>query len=154
MQGIERNSWHGRLFAWSYSAFDQQVPKQFDIWLYGTTVLGALVFLACGAVICIILNIGTIPFGVFVEPIWRPDARFRRLAFPGGIPIISVALPILLAYAGWCTWVARGPIYAIAPFVLTAAMGFSLLGCFVVFNRLRRRLAPLSFAVGESGDDR
>jgi hypothetical protein len=144
MSTVNVKSWHGQLFEWSYSAFDQQPPQQFDLWLYVVTVAGAVVFLACAVLICIVLNIGTIPFGVFVEPIWRADARFRRLTFPGGIPIISVALPFWLAIATWHTWVTRGIALALGPFVVTAGLGFALLACFVFFNRARRRLPTLS----------
>lgn len=144
MKAIDGNSWHGQLFVWSYSAFYQKPPREFDLWLYCATVLGAIVFLACAFLICIVLNIGTILFGVFVEPIWRVDARFRRLAFPGGIPIISVALPILLAFAAWHNWLTHGIAQTLAPFVITAVLGFALLGCFVLFNRMRRKLQRLS----------
>lgn len=144
MTEINAKSWHGRLFDWSYFAFGQKPPGQFDLWLYCVTVLGAIVFLASAFLICVVLNIGTIPFGVFVEPIWRPDARFRRLAFPGGIPVISIALPFWLAIATWQTWVTRGVALALGPFVVTAVLGFALLACFVVFNRWRRKLPGLS----------
>jgi hypothetical protein len=144
MKVIDTNSWHGRLFVWSYSAFGQKPPREFDLWAYGVTVLGAVGFLASGVLICIVLNIGTIPFGVFVEPIWRDDARFRRLTFPGGIPIISVALPFWLALATWHTWQTRGIAEAVGPFVFTTVLGFALLAVFVLSNRLRRKAPQLS----------
>jgi hypothetical protein len=144
MTAIDGNSWHGRLFIWSYSAFNQAPPRQFDFWLYCGTVLGAVIFLACGVIICIVLNIGTLPFGVLVEPIWRDDARFRRLTFPGGIPIISVALPFWLALAMWHTFVTRGFVEMVGPFVFTAALGFGLLAAVVILNRMRRRLSKLT----------
>jgi hypothetical protein len=144
MSTVDAKSWHGRLFEWSYAAFGQQPPAQFDLWLYVVTVAGAAGFLACAVVICIVLNIGTLPFGVFVEPMWQADARFRRLTFPNGIPIIAVALPFWLAIATWHTWVTRGIALALGPFLVTAALGFALLACFVFFNRARRRLPTLS----------
>jgi hypothetical protein len=143
MKNIDATCWHGRLFVWSYSAFGQQPPEKFDAWLYCATVLGAAVFLGCGVVICVVLNIGTIPFGVFVEPIWRTNARFRRLTFPGGIPIISVALPFWLAIATWHAWVTRGTVDALGPFVFTAALGFALLAIVVSLNKMRRKLSKL-----------
>lgn len=144
MKAIDRNTWHGRLFVWSYSAFNQRPPQQFDLWLYAGTVLGAILFIACGLVICLVLNIGTLPFGVFVEPIWRDDARFRRLTFPGGIPIISVALPFWLALATWHTFMTRGLVEAIGPFIFTAGLGFALLAGVVILNRARRKLSKLT----------
>ena len=151
MTAIDGNSWHGRLFVWSYSTFDQKPPKQFDWWHYGATVLGAVLFLICAFAICIVLNIGTLPFGVFVEPIWRTDARFRRLTFPGGIPIISVALPIWLAIAAWHNWMTRGIVHTLGPFVVIGMLGFGLLGCFVLFNRMRRKSPSLSLRDGGPG---
>lgn len=144
MKTIDGKSWHGRLFIWSYTAFNRTPPQQFDLWLYVTTVLAVIVFLICGLAFSIVLNIGTLPFGVFVEPIWRADARFRRLTFPGGIPIISVALPFWLALATWHTFVTRGPAEAIGPFFFTPVLAFGLLGLVVVFNRMRRKSSKLT----------
>src|ERR1700684_2598217 len=135
---IDTSSWHGRLIVCFYAGFDQKPPRQCDPWRYVATLLGAALYLGCSLLFCIPLNIGTIPFGVFVEPVWLPRARFRRLTFPGGIPIISVALPFWLAIATWHTWRTRGLAEAIGPFVFTAVLAFALLACFVLFNRLRR----------------
>jgi hypothetical protein len=143
MKKIDRNSWRGQLFVWSYSAFNQQPPQEVDLWQYCLSALGAVVFLVCAGIIFIVLNIGTIFLGVFVEPIWKPDARFRCLTFQGGIPIIAVAAPILLAIAAWRNWIAYGLADTLGPFVVTAALGFGLLGCVVLFNRMRRRLPRL-----------
>lgn len=143
---IDGNSWHGRLFIWSYSVYNQRPPPEFDGWQYGTTILAAVVFLLCAVLISVVLNIGTIPFGVIVEPIWRRDARFRRLTFPGGIPIIAVAVPIWLGLAAWREWTAYGIVATLAPFVITAIFGFALLGSFVLFNRARRKLPKLRLA--------
>ena len=134
------------MFIWSYTTFGQTPPREFDWWLYCTTVLGAAVFLLCAAAICIVLNIGTIPFGVFVEPIWRAEARFRRLTFPGGIPIIAVALPFWLAIAAWHSLVTRGLLATLSPFVFTPVLSFALLGCCVLFNGIRRKSPKLTIA--------
>jgi hypothetical protein len=144
VNAIGGGTWHARLFVWSYSAFGEPAPKEFDLWRYLTTVSGAVVFLFCAGVIFIVLNIGTLPLGVFTEPIWRKDARFRRLAFPGGIPIIAVAAPLWLALAARRNWATYGIAETLAPFVITVLLGFALLGCCVLFNGVRRRLPKLT----------
>jgi hypothetical protein len=149
MQAISGDTWHGRLFVWSYSADGEPVPKEFDLWRYLTTVAGALAFLACASVILVVLNAGTLPLGVFAEPIWEKDPRFRHLRFPGGIPIIAVAAPLWLALAAWRNWATYGLVETLAPFVITVLMGFALLGCFVLFNSVRRRLPKLK--LGSTG---
>lgn len=151
MTQIEADSWQGRLLACSYSAFGQRPPRQADPWRRVVIVLAAAVFLACAFVICVVLNIGTMPLGVFVEPIWQADARFRRLTFPGGIPIIAVALPILLVFAAWRNWVAHGIALTLGPFVFTAVLALALLGVVVLFNRMRRRLPPPLLGDGRPG---
>jgi hypothetical protein len=143
MNAISGDTWHGRLFVWSYSALGEPVPKEFDFWRYLATVSGAAAFLFCGGVILIVLNIGTLPLGVYAEPIWQKDARFRRLRFPGGIPIIAVAAPLWLALAAWHNWATYGVAETLAPFIITGLLGFVLLGCCVVFNGIRRRLPRL-----------
>jgi len=153
MNAISGDTWHARLFVWSYSAFGESAPKEFDLWRYLTTVSGAVVFLFCASVIFIVLNIGTLPLGVLAEPIWRKDARFRRLTFPGGIPIIAVAAPLWLALAAWRNWATYGIAETLAPFVITVLLGFALLGCCVLFNGVRRRLPKLTLGgAGQRAD--
>jgi hypothetical protein len=149
MQAISGDTWHGRLFVWSYSADGEPVPKEFDLWRYLTTVGGALAFLGCASVILVVLNAGTLPLGVFAEPIWEKDPRFRHLRFPGGIPIIAVAAPLWLALAAWRNWATYGLVETLAPFVITVLMGFALLGYCVLFNGVRRRLPKLK--LGSTG---
>lgn len=146
---IETDSWQGRLLARACSAIGQPPPRQADPWRRAAILLAAAVFLACAFVICVVLNIGTMPLGVFVEPIWQADARFRRLTFPGGIPIIAVALPIVLAFAAWRNWAAHGIALTLGPFVFTAVLAFALLGVVVLFNRMRRRLPRPLLGDGE-----
>ena len=141
---ISGNTWHGRLFVWSYSAFGETAPKEFDFLRYLATVSGTLAFILCGCVILVVLNAGTLPFGVFAEPIWLKDARFRRLRFPGGIPIIAVAAPLWLALAAGHNWATYGIFETLAPFLITALLGFALLGCCVLFDGVRRRLPKLA----------
>ena len=149
MTTISGDTWHCRLFVWSYSARGEAVPKEFDLWRYVATVSGALAFILCGCIILVVLNAGTLPFGVFAEPVWRKEARFRRLSFPGGIPIIAVAAPLWLAVAAWRNWAMYGIAETLAPFLITALLGFALLGCCVLFNRVRRRLPKLT--IGNAG---
>ena len=143
MRRIDRSSWHGRLFIWSYNVFGQRPPPEVDLWQYGLSVLGAVAFLVCAAGILVALNIGTVFLGVLVEPIWRPNARFRRLTFPGGIPVIAVAVPVLLVIASWRNWLSHGLASTLGPFILTAGLGFGLLGCIVLFNEMRARSPKL-----------
>jgi hypothetical protein len=150
MTTISGDTWHGRLFAWSYSAFGESVPKEFDLWRYLATVSGAVAFLFGAGVILIVLNAGTLPLGVFAEPIWQKDGRFRRLSFPGGIPIIAVAAPLWLALAAWRNWATYGIAETLAPFLITALLGFALLGCCVLFNSVWRRLPKLT--LGGAGE--
>ena len=112
------------------------------------TVCGALAFLLCAFVILIVLNAGTLPLGVFAEPVWRKDARFRRLAFPGGIPIIAVAAPLWLALAAWRNCATYGLAETLAPFVITSLLGFALLGCCVLFNDTCRK--PPTLKLGDA----
>ena len=143
---INQTSWHGQLFVSSYTAFNQKPPKQIDLWSYSATVAAAAVFLICSFFACLLLNISTIPFGVFAEPAWRDSARFRLLAFPGGIPIISIAMPAWFAIAAWHNAKAHGIGHTLAPFVITMVLAFALVGCAVLFNKtrgnLRRRFLP------------
>jgi hypothetical protein len=153
MSAITGDTWHARLFVWSYSAFGEAAPKEFDLWRYLATVSGAVIFLFCAGVILVVLNAGTLPLSVFAEPIWRKDARFRRLTFPGGIPIIAVAAPLWLALAAWRNWATYGMAETLAPFVITVLLGFALLGCCVLFNGVRRRLPKLTLGgAGQRAD--
>jgi hypothetical protein len=133
-----------RLFVRAYTDFGVAAPIDGDRWSYGVTVVSALVYLIWMAVFWVTLNIGTLPFGVFVEPLWRPDARFRLLRLPGGIPLIAILLPALWSYAAYNTYLLRGVIFAIGPFILVAGAGAAFLACFVGFNRARRALLRMN----------
>jgi hypothetical protein len=133
-------SWAARLYVRAYADFGVAAPVDGDRWSYGVTIVSALVYVVWMAVFWLTLNIGTLPFGVFVEPLWRPNARFRLLKLPGGIPLIAILLPILLSYAAYNTYLVRGVIFAIGPFVLVAGAGAAFVGCFVGFNRARRTI--------------
>lgn len=120
---------------------DGRPPEQIDSAGYWTIVLGTLVYLAVGALIFVTLNIGTLLFGVFAEPLWWPNARFRLLRFPNGLPVIPFAVAILLAFATYHTWVLRGPLIALGGWFVIAGGALSLILVFSALNVLRRRLA-------------
>lgn len=123
---------------------DGQPRAQTDALGYWTTVFGTLVYLAIGALIFVTLNIGTLLFGVFAEPIWWPNARFRLLKFPNGLPVIPFAVAILLAYTSYRAWILRGPLIALGGWFVVAGGGLSLIAVVAALNALRRRLQPRS----------
>lgn len=141
---IDRKSWHARLFVWARGVFGQNEAETFDAFSYGLTVTMALVYLVCAAIIWIILNAGTLLFGVYAEPVWRPNTRFHVLFLPGRIPVVAIAIPVLLGFALWRSWLADGVLITAAPFVVTIGLGFGLFGTFVAMNTLRRKLTPWS----------
>jgi hypothetical protein len=110
---------------------------------YQTIVLAGVVFV-CGFVIWLVLNAGSLLFGVYVSPVWRPAVRFHVLFLPGRIPIIVIAMPVLLAFALWRSVQAYGLVITAAPLLITVALGVFLLGCLIVLNRFRRNLKPWS----------
>ena len=133
-----------RLFARAYRDFGVEPPAAVDRWGYWTTVVGAMIYVACMWVFWVTLNIGSLPLGVFVEPLWRPEAKFRRLKLPGGIPLIAIALPILLAYTSYVTYLRRGLWFVVGPYLLVAVAGTFFIAAFVCFNLVRRALAGRS----------
>jgi phosphatidylglycerophosphate synthase len=147
---IDANSWHGRLFTGLYSAFGKEAPRQFDLWFYGAAVFAAALLFVAGLIIFVVLNIGAIPLGVYFEPVWRANARFRRLRFPGGIPVIGIAVPIWALVGAWHNWIERGAALSVAPFAVMIVFGFGFLGLIVALNRLRTRLPMLGFGDSEA----
>ena len=107
---------------------------------YAVTIAIAFIFLLLAVAIWIILNIGTLFFGVYTEPVWRLESRFRVLFLPGRIPIIAISVPVLLGFAFYRSWVAYGWLETVAPFLFTIGLGFGLYGAFIAINILRRRL--------------
>ena len=143
MRVIDGRSWHGRLFVWARDVLGMG-PSAVDGFIYVGTVLVAILFISCAAAIWIVLNAGTLLFGVYAEPAWRADSGFVVLKLPGRIPLVAIATPVLLGYALWRTWLTDGVLVAAAPFVLTIFLGFALFGMFIAINKLRRRLQPWS----------
>lgn len=144
MKLIDRKSWHARLFVWARGVFGQNEAETFDAISYGLTVTMALVYLICATIIWIVLNAGTLLFGVYAEPVWRPNTRFHVLFLPGRIPVVAIAIPVLLGFALWRSWLADGVLITAAPFLVTIGLGFGVFGAFVAMNTLRRKLTPWS----------
>jgi hypothetical protein len=101
--------------------------------------VGQIVYRACLIIFWITLNCCTMPFGVWVEPLWREQSKFRFLQFPGNIPVIAVALPILLAYAAYRTFLVFGIWHVILPFAAIGATAAIFLGSFIGLNVFRER---------------
>lgn len=144
MKVIDGKSWHARLFVWARNAFGQNQAATFDAFSYVSTIILALVFVSCAAIIWIVLNAGTLLFGVYAEPVWRPNSRFHVLFLPGRIPIVAIAIPVLLGFALWRSWLADGVLVTAAPFLVTIGLGFVLFGAIVAANTLRGKLPPWS----------
>ena len=135
---VDKLSWHAQLYRQAYTDFSVPASRA-DRLAYCTAIAGQIVYRACLAIFWGTLNICTLPFGVFVEPLWRKFARFRLLQFPRRIPVIAVALPLLLAYAAYQTFQIYGVWHVILPFVAIAAASTTSLGLFGGFNLLRRK---------------
>jgi hypothetical protein len=97
----------------------------------------------------ITLNGCTIAFGVYVEPLWRKQSKFRFLQFPGNIPVIAIALPILLAYAAYRTFQVFGIWHVILPFAAIGTAAAIFLGSFIGFNFLQKHVARARVARDE-----
>lgn len=130
-----------RLFERAYTDFGVAPPAGADRWSYCTTVAAALLYVACMGIFWLTLNVATLFFGVFVEPLWQPNAKFRRLKLPNGIPLIGLFMPVLLVIVGYNAYRMHGVLFAIGPYILIALAGLLIIAGFVVFNLLRRRLA-------------
>jgi hypothetical protein len=112
--------------------------------------VGQIIYRACLIVFWITLNCCTIPFGVCVEPLWREQSKFRFLQFPGNIPVIAIALPILLAYAGYRTFQVFGIWHVILPFAAIGATAAIFLSSLIGFNVLREGGARVARDEGTS----
>jgi hypothetical protein len=149
MREINPISWHGHLFVRFYSAFGGVPPHQIDLISYIAIILAAFVFFMSSSAVFIVLNLATIPLGIYVEPTWRANVRLHKLTVRGGIPIIAIATPIWLLIGAWQNWLTRGVALTLAPFLLTASLGFGLLACIVVCNKVRLKLPLLHLVRNE-----
>ncbi len=146
----KKQAWHSVFYRQAYSDFSASPPLQAAGSSYWMAVGGNVLYRACLIVFWATLNVFTTPFGVFVEPLWRQQARFRRLQFPGRIPVIAVALPILLSFAAYRTAETRGVWHVVLPFVAMAlggALSLALLVCFQLFQRRERSSRRVANAV-------
>ena len=144
MTQANADSWHRQLLR-RFHVFSEDEPAQVDILSCSLRTLFIVLFFACTFIIYIVLNLATLPLGVYAEPAWKLNARFRKLRLPGGIPVIGVATPLWLAVGAWQNWLTRGLGLTLAPFLITAGIGFGLLGLVVGFNKLRPLLPVVSF---------
>ncbi len=112
--------------------------------------VGQIVYEACLVIIWVTLNCCTIAFGVWVEPLWREQSKFRFLQFPGKIPVIAITLPIMLAYAAYRTFLIFGIWHIILPFAAIGAGAVILLGSLVGLNTFRERGARAARGKGGS----
>lgn len=135
-------AWHARLYRQTFTYFGSEPRPPADSLAYWMSVLGGLLFLASIALFWLTLNCATLFFGVFVEPLWRSDAKFRLLQLPGRIPLIAICLPLLLAYAAYRTYQIHGVSHVVGPFLLVAGSVIFFLGSISLFNVLRRRFCP------------
>jgi hypothetical protein len=135
----ERRSWHSFFYDWAYTDFATSAPPCAIGSTYWIAVAGNVIYRICLIVFWASLNVFAVPFGVFVEPLWCKSASFRRLQFPGSIPAISVLLPVLGAYAVYCTGKTYGLWHVFLPFVATTLGGLSLICLLVFLNFFQKR---------------
>lgn len=140
----EKQPWHARLYVRAYSDFSVPAPPA-DGAGYWAAVSGHIIYRVCLAVCWITFNVCALPLGVWAEPPWRPFARSRLLQFPGRIPVIGVAAPLVLAYAAYWTFRIYGVWHVILPFAAVAGASAIYLALLVAFSllagkrRIRRR---------------
>ncbi|WP_439496049.1 hypothetical protein [Bosea sp. (in: a-proteobacteria)] len=133
------SAWHARVFTGAYSIFGVAAPVRIDRWFYAVTIVLALVFLAIAGLVCLVINAATLPFGVFVEPVWRRNPRFRLLRLPGGLPLLVVASLILGLYTGYRHVLAFGPAMTFGGAAFTLILGVVCFAVVIAFNEIRQR---------------
>jgi hypothetical protein len=137
MRTTEERTWHEKVYALSYTMFDSIPQRAPDQWTHWCTVIATTVYCAIAGAIFLTLNIVILPFGIFAAPPWRPKARFRLIRLPKGVPILPFSIAVGLAYATYCTWMLRGPLFALGPWLFVGGLGLVLLGVATTCNRLR-----------------
>lgn len=137
MQTLGDHTWHCKIYALSYTMFGARAQNAPDRRMYWSTVVGTSAYCLLAGAIFFTLNIAILPFGVFAEPAWRPKSRFLPLRFPGRFPLPLVAAPAWFAYATYSTWTARGPIFALGPWLFTLGLGLLFFGGAMFYNHLR-----------------
>jgi hypothetical protein len=134
----DEQSWGAKIHRQAYSDFSVPEIIPADQWAFWLTVLGQILYRAFLIFFWITLNCCTIAFGVFVEPLWRKRATFRRLQLPGRIPVIALALPILLANSAYRTFEIYGIWHVVLPFAAVIVTGAVFLVSLAGFNVVRR----------------
>jgi hypothetical protein len=137
MSVTENQTWHEKLYALSYRMFDAEPRNASDRCTYWMTVLGMAIYCGIALLILLTLNLCTLPFGVLAEPTWRPKASFRLLRFSNGLPIIPFSVAVLFGYAAYRTWMLRGALMAVGPWLFVGILGFAFVGLTMVYNRSR-----------------
>jgi hypothetical protein len=112
--------------------------------------VGQIVYRACLFIFWITLNCCVIAFGVWVEPLWRERPKFRFLQFPGNVPVIAMALPILLVYAAYRTFLVFGIWHVVLPFATIGGIAAILLVSFIGLNAFRKHGARVARDKGAS----
>jgi hypothetical protein len=139
MSVTENRTWHEKLYALSYTMFDAEPRDTSDRWTYWMTVVGMAIYRGIALLIFLTLNLFTLPFGVLAEPMWRPKAGFRFLRFPNGLPIIPFSVAVLFGYATYRTWMLRGALIAVGPWIFVGILGLAFVGLTMAYNRLKDR---------------
>ncbi len=137
MSGVENQTWHEVLYALSYRMFDAEPRDASDRLAYWMTVLGMAIYCSIALLIFLTLNLCTLPFGVLAEPMWRPKASFRILRFPNGFPIIPFSVAVLFGYSTYRTWLLRGALMAVGPWLFVGIFGLAFIVAAITYNRLR-----------------
>jgi hypothetical protein len=131
-------SLHRRLSTWFTATANGKRSGEYNAWILSGAVLTGTIYLALAVIVSLVINIGALPCGVYVEPVWRAEARFRFLTFtPRGIPIIAVAAPSWIAVAVWRAWTEHGALYALGPFVVTPLAALGLIAALMLVRRFQ-----------------
>jgi hypothetical protein len=137
MNVARKQTWHKKIYALSYTMFDSIPHDAPDRLTYWMTVFGTTIYCCVAIIIFLTLNLVTLPFGVFAEPIWRPKAGFRPLRLSNGIPIIPFSIAIIGGYASYCTWMLRGALMAFGPWLFVGILSLVFLALSMAYNGLR-----------------
>ncbi|PHP65655.1 hypothetical protein CSC94_17550 [Zhengella mangrovi] len=135
-QETRQGSWHGRLYALIHRTFGARMEDDPDGFTYWTLVALAALFLAASAIIFVVTNICTLPFGVYARPAWENPNRFVLLFFPKRVPVIAVAVGIYFVLIAARQWSERGLFATVGPFVVMIAVLVASFGGFIALNRL------------------
>ncbi len=137
-------NWHEQLFNSSYRIFGVEPPMRAEPVSYWATVGFAGLYLVFAGIFYVLLNIGSLPLGVYCEPIWKPRARFVRLRFPFGMPAIAVMGTIYGIIVIIHAWQRFGLWHALGPLVVEAGLLIAAFGGLMVLNHMRRQASRMT----------